>query len=136
MFHEIPYRQKSGTAMGTNDEPTYASLVLGYHELKADDRTSEIYGNCFSCKINELGKRHLDGGFILWNERLDKLNAFQTSVNNINPRIKFNLKNSNKKRPILDKKQTNTELETDLYFKTSDSRRYLFLHLLTRKHSD
>ena len=81
LFNETAYRQKSGTAMGTKVAPTFANLVMGYHELKIYEHSSLTYGAEFSGHLKENWKRYLDDCFILWRENLEKLTSFHSLIN-------------------------------------------------------
>ena len=137
MFNDKTYRQKSGTAMGTKVAPTYANLVMGYHELKIYEESSRIFGDGFSNYLKENWKRFLDDCFILWIQNLNQLHEFKTLINSINDDIQFTMEYSNEKLPFLDILviKINRKLETDIYFKPTDSKQYLLFTSCHPKHT-
>ena len=68
-FENENYIQLKGTAMGTKFAPTYATLVLGYLEMKLYDILEANYGKDNADKIVKNYKRFLDDIFIIWNQK-------------------------------------------------------------------
>ena len=136
-FNDKSYRQKTGTAMGTKVAPTYANLVMGFHEIKMYEESCRKFGNTFETYLIENWKRYLDDCFIIWNQDLNKLQEFKTLLNNIDDHIQFTMESSDKELPFLDILiiKNETTIETDIYFKPTDSKQYLLYTSCHPKHT-
>ena len=136
-FDDIIYKQISGTAMGTKMAPTYANLVMAYLENKMYDQCLVKYGNLFRNYVLKNWKRYLDDCFILWKESMEKLYEFKELINSLNDDIQFTMEFSLQQLPFLDiliiKKET--MIETDIYFKPTDSKQYLLFTSCHPKHT-
>ena len=99
IFDKKDYRQKSGTAMGTKVAPTYANLVMGYHEIQIYEKSSQIFGDNFSKYLKENWKRYLDDCFILWMKNIRTLNEFKSIINDIHTSIQFTMEYDEKNYP-------------------------------------
>lgn len=73
----------------------------------------------------------------MWNKGLDKLMEFKTMINEINTEIQFTMEYSDKQLPFLDilviKK--NSKIETDIFYKPTDSKQYLLFSSCHPKHT-
>ena len=58
-FYNRYYLRIKSTAMGTKLAPTYATLVMGYLELKLYDKIEEKFGTEFSKRFKEEWMRYL-----------------------------------------------------------------------------
>ncbi|XP_062592820.1 uncharacterized protein LOC134254311, partial [Saccostrea cucullata] len=126
-FADHHYLQIKGTAMGTKVAPTYATLTLGYLEHKLHDQLCTLWGIESANKIRSKWKRFLDDCFILWEEDVDKLTEFYDLLNQMNSDIKFTMETDDLQMPFLDVLVTkdNTSLNTDIYYKPTDTHQYL-----------
>ena len=88
-FNNKHYRQIKGTAMGTKVAPTYATLVLGYLEIRLYDKVEEQFGNSFRKYIEDNRKHFLDDCFILWPRTDDDLEKFRKLLNDLHPALSF-----------------------------------------------
>ena len=94
-------------------------------------------GNDFQLYIIEHWKRYLDDCFILWNRSLTDLHTFKTIINGINQDIQFTMEYSTKELPFLDLlvMKVGSNLETDIYYKPTDSKQYLLFSSCHPKHT-
>ena len=131
------YRQKSGTAMGTKVAPTYANLVMGYLELKIYQDSIDLFDVEFQNYIMTNWKRYLDDCFILWNRSIDDLNQFKALINGINQNLQFTMEYSKCELPFLDilVMKKDNKIETDIYYKPTDSKQYLLFNSCHPKHT-
>ena len=87
-FNNDFFRQIKGTAMGTKDVPTYATLTIGYLEQTLYQRVTETFGSDFSIEFKSLCKRFLDDCFITWTKSTEDLNTLHNILNNLHDCIK------------------------------------------------
>ncbi len=121
------YQQMKGTAMGTKLGPTYATLVMGYLELKLYEKMKEDYGESVADKFIQLWKRFLDDCFIIWNTRDCSLEDLLTRLNSLHSSLIFTMNASREKLPFLDVlvMKNRCKISTDIYHKPTDSKNYL-----------
>ncbi|CAC5379815.1 Toll-like receptor 4 [Mytilus coruscus] len=137
MFDNQMYRQKSGTAIGTKVVPTYANLVMGYLEIQMYRRSKRKFGHLFYKFLMENWKRYLDDCFILWNHSLDMLIEFKDLLNETNENIQFTMECNSNQLPFLDILiiKNGTNIETDIFYKPTDSKQYLLFTSCHPKHT-
>ena len=126
-FSDHHYLQTKGTAIGTKVAPTYATLTLGYLEHKLHNQLCTLWGEESARNIQSKWKRFLDDCFILWDEDVNKLSEFYELLNQMNSDIKFTMEADDTNMPFLDVLVTknNTSLNTDIYYKPTDTHQYL-----------
>ena len=90
-FDNRYYLQIKGMAMGTKLAPTYATLVMGYLELKLYDKIEEKFGTEFSKHFKEEWIRYVDDCFINWDTRIAEVTELLLTINNLNKGIKFTM---------------------------------------------
>ena len=136
-FNNVFYLQVKGTAMGTKVAPTYATLTIGFLEIKLYSEISHRFGTQFSNEFIEVWKRFLDDCFITWNKSQSDLIILHDILNTLHPDIKFTLESSNIKLPFLDclVKKTGNKLTTDIYYKPTDSKSYLLFNSCHPRHT-
>lgn len=137
-FNDKFFRQIKGTAMGTKFAPVYATLVLGYVEEELlYPKIAEIYNTEFKIYIINYWKRFLDDVFILWPKSKHELNCFNILLNNLHKDLKFTMENNIEKLPFLDVlvKLKGDQIETDIYYKPTDSKQYLLFNSCHPKHT-
>ena len=126
-FNGDHYLQIGGTAMGTSVAPNYANLFMDRFETKALDNWS----------LKPLvWLRFIDDIFMIWTHGEDSLSNFIEYLNGIHPTIKFTHKVSTSSINFLDttiKINSNRELYTTLYEKTTDT--HLYLHYTSSHHA-
>ena len=80
------YIQIFGTAMGPTCAPSYASLVLGYLDLKLCDQIQEII---VRHKFEGSFKRFLDDIFQIWDEQDGSMETLKEIMDDLDARIKY-----------------------------------------------
>ena len=115
-FNDEFFLQLTGTAMGTDMAPTYATLTMGYHELEFYEICQINWGRAF--------RKYIE---ILLEEDKVHPNALLEVLNSISPNIQFTMTCSKKMVPFLDVliRKEQSIIWTDLYVKPADTRRYL-----------
>ncbi len=127
-FGSRHFRQTSGTAIGTKMAPIYATLVLGYLELKLYAQFEQMFGPEGKEYIVKNFKRFLDDVFCLWdNDKFDDVTILFNMINDLDPNIKFTIEKNNSQIAFLDilVKKSGNSLNTDVYYKSTDSKSYL-----------
>ena len=94
---------------------------------KPYDTIEEHYGIEFRQYFERMWCRFLDDCFIIMNEDIENLKKLQHILNSLHPCLKFTLEYSQTNLPFLDILVINNEgkIETDIYFKKTDSKQYL-----------
>ena len=130
-FHQI-----SGTAMGTKVAPTYAHLVMAYLEITLFKRSEIYYGKYININIKNNYWRYLDDILIIWSPDFGDHKVFIDIMTNLNPNISFKLDINASFTSFLDLKllKANDKIETDINYKTTDSRSYLHFQSLHPRH--
>ena len=120
-FFEISekvYYRLLGTAIGTKFAPTYANLFIAGLEKK-------IFENTNFKPL--LWLRYLDDIFCIWTEGFERLQEFYQYLNSFHPTIKFTMEFSKEQINFLDVNISQKEgaLQTDLYYKSTDTHQFL-----------
>ncbi|XP_066465500.1 uncharacterized protein [Eleutherodactylus coqui] len=84
LFGGVYYRQRQGTAMGSNVAPTYANIFVRQFEEKY------IYTSIYAASLVYWG-RYIDDVFALWKGSLQTLQEFHTFLNAIYPELQFTM---------------------------------------------
>ena len=136
MFDGCFYNQIRGTAMGTKFAPTYATLVLAYLEEKLYTRLEDVNKDLAEY-VKGNWKRFLDDCFIIWVNSEEELTEFHETIDNLHSDIKFTIEKSKKQLPFLDilLVKTGTQLKTDIYFKVTDTKKYLNFYSCHPRHT-
>ncbi|KAJ8039047.1 hypothetical protein HOLleu_16635 [Holothuria leucospilota] len=115
--------------MGTPVAPSYANIFMGKLEQEIIASTSYILPNTW--------KRVIDDIQFLWISTPSNLSLFKTLVNTRHPTIKYTFNSSQDNIQFLDIEitQYNTQLETKIYSKPTDSHAYLLPTLCHPKHT-
>ena len=81
-------------------------------------------------------KRFLDDCFIPWTKTVSDLESLHNILNNLYIDIKFTLQFSNTEQSFLDVlvKNRDGKIETDIYYKDTDSKQYLLFYLCHPRH--
>ena len=113
--------------MGTKLAPTYATLVMGYLELKLYDKIEEKFGTEFSKCFKEEWMRYLDDCFINWDTRIAEVTELLLTINNLNKGIKFTMDAHPTKNTFLQilLGVKNNKIITDIYYKPTDTFQFL-----------
>ena len=90
-FNGKDYIQIRGTAMGTKVAPTYVNLAMGYLENNLYETIEDRYGTTAKNTFTKNWKRYLDDCFIIWDERIDKIEYFLQILQNLHKNIKFTI---------------------------------------------
>ena len=136
-FNNRNFRQIKGTAMGSKMSPNYSTLTLGYLEQKLYQHLNHLWGQDTSNQIKHKWKRYLDDCFIIWDLGEDKLNTFINIINNLNPHLKFTIEKNDHNIAFLDIMviKTGTNIETDIFYKPTDTHQYLHFHSCHPRHT-
>ena len=126
-FNSKDYIQIRGTAMGTKVAPTYVTLVMGYLENNLYQTIEDRYGTPAKNTFTKSWKRYLDDCFIIWDERIDKIENFLQILQNLHKNIKFTIEVSKNSINFLDIHLTvkDHKITTDIYRKPTDSQQYV-----------
>ena len=120
-------RQTHGCAMGSHKSPPYSSLAVGYIEKETYERLSVSKGTEYADYVRLMLRRFLDDVFLKWRDSLgDPMELFHL-LNNIDEKINFTIEMGNS-IPFLDVRftlGTNGTLETDIYYKPTDTHNYV-----------
>lgn len=76
VFNNTHYEQIKGTAMGTKMAPTYATLTLRFLEEHLYNKIARDFGSNLAENIKKTWKRYFDDCFIIWNQEILDLEAF------------------------------------------------------------
>ena len=136
-FNDDFFKQIRGTAMGTRVAPIYATLTIGYLEEKLYSIVSEDLGEEFSIYFKEMWKRFLDDCFILWNKPKEDLLRLHNTLNNLHQYINFTMEVDENNISFLDCKviKIGSNIETDIFYKPTDSKSYLLFSSCHTKHT-
>ena len=127
--------------MGTDFAPNYACLTIGFlEETKLLPELHDKFGQDHCNRIKDNFFRYLDDGFTLWSTTLD-IDLFKDILNGLHPNIKYTFEQSEnityhdgsivKRLNFLDISillHSNGIIETDIYFKPTNTHDYLQFH--------
>lgn len=136
-FNNKYYKQLQGTAMGTKCAPVYATLVLAYLEETLYTKVEDTFGMEFRSYFEENWKRFLDDCFLLFTRSETDLTELQRILNSLHPSIQFTFEANPTNLSFLDTMiiKKGEKLETDIYYKTTDSKQYLLYTSCHPKHT-
>ena len=132
------YHQEIGAAMGTDFAPPYANISVGYlEETKLYDELSKHFDKMICDIIMEFYFRFMDDGFLPWPTEVD-IKIFHDIINNLDPNLEFTIEpplefeesdhSKSQKLNFLDIdiiKRSDGKIETDVYYKKTNSHDYL-----------
>ena len=137
LFNDVMYRQRVGTAMGTDFAPPYACLTVGFLEI------TKLYPQIDICipfeyrsHIKELFMRYIDDGFIPWPIHLN-IDILRDILNSLDPRIRFTIEPGKYQQVQGIKTQQinfldicvilheSHKIETDIFYKETNTHEYL-----------
>ena len=123
--------------MGTKFAPVYATLSIGHLEVKLYEKVTEVFGNEFGKYFITSWKRFLDDCFIPWTKSVRDLETLHNFLNNLHIDINFTLQFSSTEQPFLDVlvKNRDGKIETDIYYKDTDSKQYLLFYSCHPRHT-
>lgn len=143
-FNDLIFKQIQGTAMGKQNAPPYANLVIAYLIMtKLYPSLENNYGQDAKEHIESNIKVFLDDGFIMLDEEKITASQLLELLNNMNKSIKFTMETSKTQIPFLDVlvklKQNPFDatvclIETDIYHKPTDSFNYFPFKSCAPKH--
>ena len=126
-FNNKFYNQSKGTVMWTIFAPTYATLSIGYIEIKLYSICTFKHGELLAEYIKENQSRFLDNCYtVLRNSQISPEELLLT-LNSINPSIQFTMEYSKDQILFLDIliKRNENGIWMDLYHKPTDTQRCL-----------
>ena len=117
-FDEKTFKQKRGTAIGTQFAPPYAILYMA----DLEEKLLEIFE-----KKAMIWWKYLDDIFFIWEHSEESLRDFIIQVNLFHPTIKFTAEYSKEEVNFLDLniKLIDGELKTDLFVKPTGTHQFL-----------
>ena len=126
-FNDEYFLQLVGTATGTDMAPTYATLTMGYYEVKFYTICELNWGAAIRQYKEEAWGRFLDDCEIPLDEDKVKPEALRDVPNSIHPKIQFTMEHSKEMVPFLDVlvPKEDDRIWVDLYTKPTDTKRYL-----------
>ena len=77
--------------MGTKVAPTYVTLVMGYLENRLYNIIKNKYELTHKNKFITSWRMYLDDCFIMWDERIDKIDNLFEILQNLHTSIKFTI---------------------------------------------
>ena len=136
-FNDTYFLQTKGTAMGTKFAPVYATLVLAYLEEKMYEKSEEDFNQTFRSYLETNFKRFLDDCFLIFNQQEKDLDNFHLLLNSLHPSIKYTIDKNREQISFLDTLiiNNNGKVETDIYYKPTDSKQYLLYTSCHPKHT-
>ena len=129
-FDDNYFKQIKGTAMGTIFAPTYATLTMGFFEIKFYNICNETFGTNIGKMISDTWYRFLDDCQIRVDESKVDPKELLNILNSINASIKFTMESSHDRIAFLDIliKRNKEKIWMDIYHKPTDTRRCLHFH--------
>ena len=124
--------------MGTIVAPTYATLVMGFLEIKLYNTIEIRISISYRSFFEENWVRFLDDCYFPTNTNIIKPGELLKILNSLNPSIQFTMDVSPIKTAFLDimiNKDSNNDLWMNVYQKPTDSRRYVPFNSCHPKHT-
>lgn len=117
--------------------PKHATLVLGYLEETVYRKVEDVFDLNFKTYIEENFKRFLDDCFILFRKSDEDLTKLHELINILHPSLYFTMDKSRIKLSFLDTMviNNNGEVQTDIFYKPTDSKQYLLYTSCHPKHT-
>ena len=122
------YRQKLGTAMGTKVAPTYATLVVGFLEIKLFQTLEKNSVNTlviiYVCHGDDIQTTVLSFGT---GERINQQISTMFVFNSMSPILKFTMESYRSRLSFLDIMiiKSGDCITTDVFYKITDTKQYL-----------
>ena len=100
-------------------------------------KSEEEFGSDFRQYLEANYKRFLDDCFLIFTRSEDQLTKFHNLLNDLHSSIKFTIEKSRTSLPFLDTLliKENGQLQTDIYYKPTDSKQYLLYTSCHPKHT-
>ena len=110
--------------------PTYTTSVLGYLEEILYQEVEQIFDLYFKLYFEQNWKRFNDDCLIIFTKEESELNLLHATVNNLYLSFKFTIEYDKTSLPFLDLMVINKggKIETDLFYKNTDSKQYLLFN--------
>ena len=130
------YNQVSGTAMGTKVAPTYANLVMAFLEVTLFERCKTLFGAEIMESIKNNYFRYLDDILIIWDSKFGNYELFLDIMRNLNQCISFKIEINSLNTNFLDLTliKSYNHIETDIFYKVTNSHMYLHFQSLHAGH--
>lgn len=131
------YRQLKGCSMGSKVSPTYATLTVGYLEVKLYNRIRSERNEEFASYIQKNLKRFLDDIFLVFKARFGPVSYIQNLLNEMDPNLQFTMEQDNNSLPFLDVMvyRENQQIKTDIFYKATDTHNFLRFDSCHPKHT-
>ena len=113
--------------MGTKMAPAYATLTLGFLELKLYAEIRRNYAPIIVSNFEKFYVRYLDDILVFFDSSHMSLNYISQILNNLSPDMNFILETSGNEVNFLDIKivNNNSRILTDIFYKKTDTKQYL-----------
>jgi hypothetical protein len=126
--------------MGTKMAPTYANLTLAFlEEEMLYPKIERMFGTEAASHFKETFSRFLDDCFLIWKNSLGSLTDINKCLNEMHEDLSYTMEiNCNNRVNFLDLTviiNERNEIETDIYYKETDSHQYLNYHSCHPKHT-
>ena len=136
-FNNTMWHQLIGTAMGTNVAVIYAILFMAYLEQELYHNVRNMYPQDYSQYIINAWKRFIDDCFLIWNNNYN-FKTFLDMANSLDISISFTVGTGKHQLPFLDImviKNRDNSISTDIFYKSTNSHRYLDFRSCQRHHT-
>ena len=116
--------------MGTKVAPVYATLTLGYLERELYNKIERNFNNCIAENFRDNYFRYLDDVLLILDSDILTIENIDEMLNDLDQSLNFKLESYGRKVNFLDLniQLTNNNVETDIYYKATDSKQYLNFH--------
>ena len=101
------------------------------------EKSEEDFNQTFRSYLETNFKRFLDDCFLIFNQQEKDLDNFHLLLNSLHPGIKYAIDKNRKQISFLDTLiiNNNGKVETDIYYKPTDSKQYLLYTSCHPKHT-
>ena len=126
-----------GHNYGSNVSVIFTILFMAYLEIHIYQNVRQMYPQDYAEYLIKAWKRFIDDCFLIWNKKFD-FTPFFCMVNNLDPSITFAKEEDSKALPFLDImviKNHDSTIATDIFYKPTNSHRYLDFRSCHRHHT-
>ena len=138
MFDSEHYIQVIGTAMGTKFAPNYATLALGYLEVKLYNQLRNHYSSYIANRFINNYFRYLDDCIVIYNKMNINSDDILELLNSLDTTINFKKELEGDSVNFLDITvcvKYDRTVSTDIYYKPTDTKQYLNFYSCHPRHT-